>query len=570
MVSPVESVISLTNEVVGTLPYISPELARGNPDEIDTRSDVYALGVVLYELLTGHYPYPVAGEMAEVLKHIVETPPTPPSRNWSQEKGIRKRSSGRHRLSSSPIDEEIQTVVLKALSKERDRRYQSAGELARDLDRYLKNEPIEAKRDSGWYVLKKTLRRYRGPVIVAAIFVLVLGASTLISYGLYRDAQASTERNRLLYESARKANDRLTMAIKNAGLGPLTAELEEVLGELDQMFLLGRLPVEGGDSLDTPTQIVQEALNASDRGQFAEAMMLLDRALQIDPDDYSANGYKAFILKERYYRRSLGYRDATLLEESLICCDRALATKDTAAGLWNLKCVLLTALGRLEDAEAAGIRGLDADPTYAWVHVNLAKVLAIQCDVEAALDHAQQGVDLAYPSDYPWLILGTLQLHLGQAQAVQSFNEAISIDKSDSRNHMMLARLFLTLHDQADEKSALEEALVAVRNMTLLDPRFHRIAAQAFLANSDFQNAITHAETAIASRDEPSYGYLICAIAHAQLGEHEAARQNIALAQTHWPFDKADVITLAEKGLLWFDTRAELDELLAEAKRLTD
>ena len=162
--------MTITGQFVGSLPWASPEQAEGVPDKIDIRTDVYSLGVILYQMLTDRFPYEVIGNIRDVLANIQNVAPAPPS-------GIRRQ-----------INNEVETIVLKCLSKERERRYQSAGELARDIEHYLAGEPIEAKRDSGWYVLTKTLQRYRGRAATAAAFVVLLVASAVALGILYQRA----------------------------------------------------------------------------------------------------------------------------------------------------------------------------------------------------------------------------------------------------------------------------------------------------------------------------------------------------------------------------------------------
>ena len=159
-----------TGQFVGSLPWASPEQVEGRTQDIDVRSDVYSLGVVLYRLLTGVFPYQVSGPPRTVIENILYTPPASP------------------RTLNSAIGDEVETIVLKCLSKDRERRYQSAGELARDVWRYLAGEPIEAKRDSGWYVLRKTLRRYRLVVVVAGTFLVLVMSATVALSIMYRTA----------------------------------------------------------------------------------------------------------------------------------------------------------------------------------------------------------------------------------------------------------------------------------------------------------------------------------------------------------------------------------------------
>ena len=149
--------------LVGTLPYMSPEQTVVEAVDLDVRTDVYSLGVILYEMLTGEYPYPVAGQLADVLRNIAESEPA--------------RPSSIHRK----INDEVETIVLRALAKERDRRYQSAEALGQDVRRYLDGEPIEAKRDSALYVIRKLLARHAYATGILGCVVLIFLSSGWIA-----------------------------------------------------------------------------------------------------------------------------------------------------------------------------------------------------------------------------------------------------------------------------------------------------------------------------------------------------------------------------------------------------
>jgi len=151
-------------QLVGTLPYMSPEQVASEPGEIDARSDVYALGVVLYQLLTGRLPHEIhRGSIPQGVRAIVEDDPTPMS-------SIDRTLRG-----------DLETIVGRALEKERERRYASAAELAADLRRHLAHQPILAHAPSTVYQLGKFARRNRVLVGGVAAVILVLAAGLVAS-----------------------------------------------------------------------------------------------------------------------------------------------------------------------------------------------------------------------------------------------------------------------------------------------------------------------------------------------------------------------------------------------------
>jgi WD40 repeat protein/serine/threonine protein kinase len=168
--------------VVGTLEYMSPEQAELNNQDIDTRSDIYGLGVLLYELLTGTTPLTKArlkqAAFTEMLRVIREEEPPRPSTRLSESTEALASISAQRQTEPAKLAKllrgELDWIVMKALEKDRARRYETANGLARDLERYLADEPVEACPPSAGYRLRKFARKYRNALTVSAAFALLL------------------------------------------------------------------------------------------------------------------------------------------------------------------------------------------------------------------------------------------------------------------------------------------------------------------------------------------------------------------------------------------------------------
>jgi serine/threonine protein kinase len=196
-----KSVYTQFGMLVGTFEYMSPEQAEMNAFGVDTRSDIYALGVLLYELMTGTTPLERAklreAAFSEIVRRIKEEEPQKPSVRLSTSGTLAKVAAARKTEPaklSRLMRGELDWVVMRCLEKDRSRRYDTASALSKDVARYLKDEPVEARPPSMGYRLRKAARRHRTALSVAGVVVAVVVLGAAVS--LWQASIARAERER--------------------------------------------------------------------------------------------------------------------------------------------------------------------------------------------------------------------------------------------------------------------------------------------------------------------------------------------------------------------------------------
>lgn len=350
-------------QLIGTVPYMSPEQVSGDPDELDTRSDVYALGVIAYELLAGRLPYDLQKKMIhEAARIIKEEEPTRLS-------SIDRRLRG-----------DVETIVAKALEKDKARRYQSAESLASDISRHLTDQPITARPASTWYQVAKFTRRNRGLVAgLAMAFILLIVGLAGTSYGLWqavvaRNSESLAKVAALQSEAGAKLERDRARSVTDFVVKSLQSQDPNLAGSQD--MTVAHAMTQAADNLsrgelkdqpETAAELLRTIANIlNGNGRSAEAQGYAEQALKIVQDLHSGDHPDVALSLDvlASVRGSLGDMAGAeqLLTKALEICQRLYQGdhRDIASAINNLAGAV-EMQGRLEEAEALFRQALEMD-----------------------------------------------------------------------------------------------------------------------------------------------------------------------------------------------------------------
>ena len=504
-----EATITKTGTMIGTLRYMSPEQSMARRARVDHRTDIYSLGVTMYELLCFHPAFPGDDEK-EILGAILARKPKAP------------------RKIAPSVPPELETICSKAIEKSPEARYDTARSFAEDLRRYLSDLPIVAKKPGPIRRAVKLIKRHRAATVACSALLLLAG-STSLAVHLHRKSvtaaahQLAAEADSRVAEGLRiQARPTPTAAATVAKLNSAARQYEMALAiDLAHWRALANLAIVKKDLFNAQADPNPSLLE--------EANDLCDRALAIQDRSDSLWNSKGVILKKlgRFEEAIKAYRSAA---------------------------------------------NVNPNSVAAWDNLGVAQALAGDLDAaENNLRHAAELGGVADPCNWhAWRNLASLQWLRGSPNDVTSIDQALQCGPADAWSYLIRARIRLRSDDPAMHAKALVDTQLAANLAGERVAWVRRVRAQTNLRLENWADATEDAQAAVAVGDLETINQLIVAIAEASRGDLSSAGSAYEAAVVSWPKTLRTAgayVVSAPFGVLWFDTADDLVSLRDEARR---
>ncbi|UCE50033.1 MAG: serine/threonine protein kinase, partial [Phycisphaerales bacterium] len=485
-------------QLVGTPEYMSPEQVEMNIHDIDTRSDIYSLGVLLYELLTGVMPFDPdklrAGGVDDLRRTIREHEPKTPSTRLTGLGDIAERIAASRGTNVATLarrlHEELEWIPLKAMRKDRTRRYQSASELADDIRNYLRGDPLIAGPESRAYRLKKFVSRNRMLVSSVAAILIVLVLAVIVSTAFaIKESQARSEALAASREAERQAE--ISQAVSDFLRDDLLSSVDPYIAQGREVSVRSFLDaasqrLEGKFEQEPQVEAsIRHTLGNTYRniGEFEKAQMHLERAYEIRLNEFGERNGETLSTMDglaRVYWRQGRYDQAEALFTRTVEGRRQALGPEHADTLVSMNglAVLYFSQGRYDEAESLYEKMLDIsrellgdeDVATLLFMGNLATVYRFQGRYEEAeplyenaIEHELSLLGPEHP-DTLYLVNGLAMLHIAQGrhdEAEELLLNVIEIgalvlgaahpDVLDSMNGLGLLRTAQGRYDDAEQ-----------------------------------------------------------------------------------------------------------------------
>jgi serine/threonine protein kinase/Flp pilus assembly protein TadD len=491
------TLVTALGSLIGTPEYMSPEQAELHQLDIDTRSDVYSLGVLLYELLTGTTPMRGmerrdAG-LLELLRRIREEEPPPPSARLSALAELPTIAASRSmepKKLQGLMRGELDWIMMKCLEKDRTRRYETADRLARDIERYLRDEPVEAGPPSAGYRLRKYARKHKKVLATVGAFAALLVGATAISIGLaswaLQERNHAEEQKRTAEANFKRALEAVDHMLTRVGEAELlhVPQMEPVRHNLlqDALRFYQEFLKDRGDSSLVRSEAasayrrmgqIQVLLGQRNEGEeaYRQAVVLLENLLVESPDDPTVRKNLAgihndlgvlYITTQRWSQAETTLQQAVALLEELGHQHPTLVkNRLELAKSHNNLVILYRQMGRLGQAETAFLKSrtlldnlLAEDPK----NVESLTVMA-RCHQNVGLVYGAQGRTMEAEAVYLKALALNQQLARDHPQVVDHQKRMAGI-----HNNLGLLYTRNRQHDKAEmaykQSLALNEAIL--------------------------------------------------------------------------------------------------------------